>query len=113
MRGNAIDLAIGLVIGTAFTGVVNVLVNGILMPPLGLLLGGADFTDLFVVLKRGLEDPGPYASLEAAQAAGAVTINYGLLVNALIFFLVVAFAMFLVVKAINRLYKSGAISGKT
>ncbi|MGH2582852.1 MAG: large conductance mechanosensitive channel protein MscL, partial [Anaerolineales bacterium] len=76
MRGNAIDLAIGLVLGSAFTSIVNALVNGILMPPLGLLLGGADFKDLFWVLKSG--DPvGPYATLAEAQEAGAVTMNYG------------------------------------
>jgi large conductance mechanosensitive channel len=102
-RGNALDLAIGLVLGTAFSGVVNTLVNGILMPPIGLLLGGADFTDLFVTMKHGTP-AGPYASLLAAEEAGAVTLNYGLFVNALITFIVVAFAMFLLVKSINRLY---------
>lgn len=102
MRGNALDLAIGLVIGTAFTSIVNTLVNGILMPPLGLLLGGADFKDLFVVLKQGIP-PGPYETLAAAQEAAAVTLNYGLFVNALISFIIVAFALFLVVKSINRL----------
>lgn len=111
MRGNALDLAIGLVIGSAFTSIVNTLVNGILMPPLGLLLGGADFADLFLVLKPG-QAPGPYATLAAAQEAGAVTLNYGELANAIITFLIVAFAMFLVVKALNRLYKEGAVTGK-
>lgn len=103
MRGNAIDLAIGLVLGSAFTSIVNTLVNGILMPPIGLLLGGADFKDLFLVLKAG-ELPAPYTTLEAAQQAGAVTLNYGQLGTAIINFIVVAFAMFLLVKAINRLY---------
>lgn len=111
MRGNALDLAIGLVIGSAFTTIVNTLVNGILMPPIGLLLGGADFSDLFLVLKPG-EVAGPYATLAEAQEAGAVTLNYGELTNAIITFLVVAFAMFLVVKAINRVYKQEAVSGK-
>lgn len=107
VKGNALDLAIGLVIGTAFTGVVNTLVNGILMPPLGLLLGGADFKDLFVVLKYGVP-PGPYETLIAAQEAGAVTWNYGLFANALISFVIVAFALFLIVKSINRMNRSSS-----
>jgi large conductance mechanosensitive channel len=111
LRGNALDLAIGLVIGAAFTSIVDTLVNGVLMPPLGLLLGGADFTDLFIVLEHG-EPSGPYQSLALAQEAGAVTLNYGLLVNALVSFVVIAFALFLVVKSINRLYREGAVSGQ-
>lgn len=111
MRGNALDLAIGLVLGTAFTTIVNTLVNGILMPPLGLLLGGADFADLFLVLKPGAI-PAPYATLAAAQEAGAVTVNYGLFANSIISFIIVAFALFLVVKSINRLYRQGSVSGK-
>jgi large conductance mechanosensitive channel len=105
-RGSALDLAIGLILGTAFTGIVNTLVNGILMPPLGLLLGGADFTDLFLVLKQGVP-PGPYLTLEAAQAAGAVTLNYGLFGNALIYFIIVALALFFLVRSLNRLYAVG------
>ena len=112
MRGNAIDLAIGLVLGSAFTGIVNILVNGMLMPPIGLVLGGANFKDLFLVLKSG-EVAGPYATLIAAQEAGAVTVNYGELVTALINFVIVAFALFLVVKAINRLYKPASVTGKS
>ena len=111
LRGNMLDLAVGLVIGLAFTSVVNVLVSDILLPPLGLLLGGADFTNLFVVLKEGAM-PGPYLTLAAAQEAGAVTWNYGLLVNAIIYFLVVAFALFIVVNGINRLTKRGAERNK-
>ncbi|MCW5875692.1 MAG: large conductance mechanosensitive channel protein MscL [Anaerolineales bacterium] len=110
VRGNAIDLAIGLVIGSSFTSIVNTLVNGVLMPPIGLLLGGADFKDLFLVLKPG-EDAGPYVTLEAAQQAGAVTLNYGELVTAIIQFLIVAFALFMVVKALNRLH-AGSATGK-
>ncbi len=111
MRGNVLDLAIGLVIGSAFTPIVDTLVNGIIMPPIGLLLGGADFTDLFMVLQAG--DPaGPYASLIEATEAGAVTINYGLFINTVVTFIVVVFAMFLLVKAINRFYKEGSVSGK-
>jgi large conductance mechanosensitive channel len=111
MRGNAIELAIGLVIGTSFTQIVNVLVNGILMPPIGLLLGGADFTDLFLVLKQGVP-PGPYQTLADAQTAGAVTLNYGQFGSAILSFLIVALALFLVVKALNRLYK-GSVAGKS
>lgn len=111
LRGNALDLAIGLVIGTAFTGVVNTLVNGILMPPLGLLMGGADFKDLFVILKHGVP-PGPYATLVAAQEAGAVTWNYGAFANAIISFIIVAFALFLVVKSINRLNRRNPKASK-
>jgi large conductance mechanosensitive channel len=111
MRGNVLDLAIGLVVGSAFTPIVDTLVNGIIMPPIGLLLGGADFADLFLVLQAGAP-AGPYASLIEATEAGAVTINYGQFINALVTFLVVVFAMFLLVKAINRFYKEDAVSGK-
>jgi large conductance mechanosensitive channel len=111
MRGNALDLAIGLVIGSAFTGIVNTLVNGVLMPPLGLLFGGADFSDLFLLLKQGVP-PAPYATLAAAQEAGAVTLNYGLLANAILTFVIVAFAMFLIVKGMNRLARSESLTGK-
>ncbi|MBX3046774.1 MAG: large conductance mechanosensitive channel protein MscL [Anaerolineales bacterium] len=105
-RGNAMDLAVGLILGTAFTGIVNTLVNGVLMPPLGLVLGGADFKDLYVLLKPG--DPsGPYATLEAAKEAGAVTLNYGEFANALIHFLIVAIALFFLVRGLNRLYNLG------
>ncbi|QYK50752.1 MAG: large conductance mechanosensitive channel protein MscL [Anaerolineales bacterium] len=105
-RGNAMDLAVGLILGTAFTGIVNTLVNGVLMPPLGLVLGGADFKDLYVLLKPG--DPsGPYATLEAAKEAGAVTLNYGEFANALIHFLIVAIALFFLVRGLNRLYSLG------
>jgi large conductance mechanosensitive channel len=97
-RGNVMDLAVGIVIGAAFTSVVNSFVNDILMPPIGLLSGGVDFTNLFINLS-GEE----YASLAAAQEAGAPTINYGLFFNAIISFLIVAFAVFLLVKSYNRL----------
>lgn len=98
MRGNVIDLAVGIIIGAAFTTIVNSLVNDIIMPPLGLLIGGIDFSNFFVTLKGG-----SYPTLEAAKAAGAVTINYGLFVNAIIRFVIVAFAIFILVKQINRL----------
>ena len=100
MRGSVIDLAVGIIIGAAFTTIVNSLVNDIIMPPLGLLLGGIDFTDFFVTLKGG-----SYPTLAAAKAAGAVTINYGVFVNAVIRFVIVAFAIFIVVKQINRLHR--------
>src|SRR5438309_1801774 len=98
MRGNVIDLAVGIIIGAAFTTIVNSLVNDILMPPLGLLIGGIDFSDFFVTLKGG-SNP----TLAAAKAAGAVTINYGLFINAIIRFVIVAFAIFILVKQINRI----------
>ena len=100
MRGNVIDLAVGIILGAAFTTIVNSLVNDILMPPLGLLLGGVDFSNFFITLKGS---GGPYATLEAAKAAGAVTINYGLFINAVIRFVIVAFAIFMLVKQVNRL----------
>lgn len=102
MRGNMIDLAVGIIIGGAFGGLVKALVDLILMPPIGLLIGGVDFSNLFLVLRSG--DPvGPYASLEAANKAGAVLIGYGAFINTLINFLIVAFAVFLVVKGVNKL----------
>ena len=98
MRGSVIDLAVGVVIGASFTAIVNSLVRDIIMPPIGLLLGGIDFSNLFVVLK------GTHAAtLEAAQHAGAVTINYGQFINTIINFLIIAFALFLVLRWINRL----------
>ena len=97
MRGNVIDLAVGIIIGAAFTTIVNSLVNDIIMPPLGLLIGGIDFSNFFVTLKGG-----SFPTLEAAKAAGAVTMNYGLFINAVIRFVIVAFAIFILVKQINR-----------
>jgi large conductance mechanosensitive channel len=98
MRGNVIDLAVGIIIGAAFTTIVNSLVNDIIMPPLGLLIGGIDFSNFFLTLKGG-----SFPTLEAAKGAGAVTMNYGLFINAIIRFVIVAFAIFLLVKQINRL----------
>ncbi len=102
MRGNVVDMAVGIVIGAAFGAIVKSLVSDLLMPPIGLLLGKADFSNLFVVLKEG-QTAGPYASLADAQKVGAVTVNYGLFVNSLISFLSVAFAVFMVIRAINRM----------
>jgi large conductance mechanosensitive channel len=99
MRGNVVDLAVGLILGAAFTTIVNSLVKDIVMPPIGLVLGGIDFSNFFVTLKGG-----SYPTLEAAKTAGAVTVNYGLFINAIINFTIVAFAVFLLVKQINRLH---------
>jgi large conductance mechanosensitive channel len=102
MRGNVIDLAVGIIIGAAFTAIVNSLVNDVLMPPLGLLIGGIDFSDFFITLKG----QGGYATLDQAKNAGAVTLNYGLFINSIIKSLIVAFAVFILVKQINRLQKA-------
>lgn len=102
IRGNVIDMAVGIIIGAAFNGIVQSLVNDVLTPPLGLLTGNVDFANLFIVLQAG-DPPPPYSTLQAAQQAGAVTINYGVFLNTLISFLLVAFAVFLLVRYINRL----------
>ncbi len=98
MRGNVVDLAVGIILGAAFTTIVNSLVSDIIMPPIGLAIGGIDFSNLFVTLRGG-----SYPTVEAAKAAGAVTVNYGLFLNAVLRFVIVAFAVFLLVKQINRL----------
>ena len=106
MKGNLVDMAVGITIGAAFGAFAASFVADIFSPPLGLLLGGVDFTNLFVVLKDGVKAAGPYATLAAAKEAGAVTLNYGLFLNAVLNFLIVAFAMFMVVKAVNRLRRA-------
>jgi len=98
MRGNVVDLAVGIILGAAFTTIVNSLVSDIIMPPIGLAIGGIDFSNLFVTLRGD-----SYPTVEAAKAAGAVTVNYGLFLNAGLRFVIVAFAVFLLVKQINRL----------
>jgi large conductance mechanosensitive channel len=103
-RGNVIDMAVGIIIGGAFGTIVISFVNDILMPPIGLLLGDVDFSNLFVVLKEG-SPPAPYTTVTLAQEAGAVTINYGIFINAIISFLIVAFALFLVIRSMNRLQR--------
>ena len=104
LRGNVVDMAVGIIIGAAFGTIVKSLVDDIIMPPIGLLLGGVDFANLFALLKGG--DPsGPYASLADAQAAGAVTINYGVFFNSVISFVIVTCVMFLLIRAINQLKK--------
>ena len=103
MRGNVLDLAVGIIIGAAFGTIVKSLVDDVLMPPIGLALGNVDFSNLFVLLKEGAKAAPPYASLADAKAAGAVTINYGQFINNVVTFIIVAFAVFIVVRAANRL----------
>jgi len=104
LRGNVVDMAVGIIIGVAFGTIIKSLVSDIIMPPIGLLLGSVDFTNLFVVLKEGAST-GPYTVLADAQAAGAVTINYGIFLNTIISFIIIAFAIFLVIRKINKLKK--------
>ena len=101
MKGNVLDMAIGIIIGGAFSPIVKSLVDDVLMPPIGLLLGDVDFSNLFLVIRAG-ESPGPFSTLAAAQEAGAVTVNYGLFINSIVTFLIVAFAVFMMVKTFNR-----------
>ena len=102
MRGNVIDMAVGIIIGAAFGTIVNSLVQDVIMPPIGLLLGNVDFPNIFAVLKEG-KVAGPYASVAAAKSAGAVTVNFGVFVNTIISFILIAFAVFLLVRTINRM----------
>lgn len=101
-RGNVVDLAIGIMVGGAFAPIAKSLVDDVFMPPIGLVLGGVDFKDFFWVLKQG-KPPEPYITLEAAKAAGAVTLKYGQFLNALLTFFIVAFIAFLIVRMVNRL----------
>ena len=107
MRGNVVDMAVGIIIGGAFGTIVKSLVDDVLMPPIGLALGGVDFSNFFVVLKDG-NPAGPYAALAAAKDAGAVAVRYGLFVNAIISFLIVAFALFMVIRGMNQMRKQEA-----
>jgi large conductance mechanosensitive channel len=113
MRGNVIDLAVGIIIGGAFGTIVKSLVDDVIMPPIGLALGNVDFSDLFLLLKTGPKAAAPYSTLAEAQAAGAVTINYGLFINSVITFLIVAFAIFLLIRAINRIKPPAAPAPST
>ena len=108
MRGNVMDLAVGVIIGAAFGAIVKSLVDDLIMPPLGLVTGGVDFSDKYLLLKDGATAAAPYASLAAAKEAGAVTLNYGLFLNNILTFLIVALAIFVLVRAINRLYQQPA-----
>jgi large conductance mechanosensitive channel len=102
MKGSMVDMAVGIIIGAAFGTIISSLVADIIMPPIGLLLGNVDFANLFVLLKEG-KVPGPYGSLAIAKAAGAVTLNYGVFINTIVSFLIVAFSVFLIVRNINKL----------
>jgi large conductance mechanosensitive channel len=108
MRGNVVDLAVAVVIGGAFGAIVKSLVDDIIMPPIGLVIGHLDFSNLFVVLKAGEKAAPPYATVAEAHAAGAVTLNYGAFINNVVGFLIVALAIFLMVRTINRLYAKPA-----
>jgi large conductance mechanosensitive channel len=102
MRGNVMDMAVGIIIGAAFSPIVGSLVGDVIMPPIGLLLGNVDFSNLFLVLKDGAT-AGPYISMPAAKAAGAVSINYGTFINTIINFVIVAFAIFMMIRVMNKM----------
>ena len=103
VKGNVVDMAVGIIIGAAFGTIVKSLVADVIMPPIGLLLGGVDFENLFIVLKAGADVAGPYETLALAKEAGAVTMNIGVFINTIISFLIVAFAVFMVIRNINKL----------
>jgi len=109
VKGNVVDMAVGIIIGAAFGTIVKSLVDDVIMPPIGLLLGNVDFSNLFVVLKEGAT-AGPFATVALAKAAGAVTLNYGMFINTVISFLIVAFAVFMLVKNINRLKREKEVA---
>ena len=110
MRGNVVDMAVGIIIGAAFGTVVKSLVADMIMPPIGLLLGNVDFANLFILLKPG-NPAGPYLALAEAQKAGAVTINYGAFINTIISFIIVAFAVFLLIRSLNRIKNQRGAGG--
>ena len=107
MRGNVVDMAVGIIIGAAFGTIVASFVGDVMMPIIGLFAGGVDFSNQFVLLKEGAT-PGPYPSLAAAKEAGAVTLAYGVLINTIVNFLIVAFALFLLIKAVNSMKRQEA-----
>jgi large conductance mechanosensitive channel len=107
MRGNVLDLAVGVIIGAAFGSVVKSLVDDVIMPPLGIVTGGVDFSEKYMLLKEGAA-AGPYVTLAAAKEAGAVTLNYGAFLSNILTFLIVALAVFVLVRAVNRLYRKPA-----
>ena len=107
MKGNVVDMAVGIIIGAAFGTIVKSLVADVIMPPIGLLLGNVDFSNLFILLKEGTT-AGPFASIADAQKAGAVTLNYGMFINTIISFVIVAFAIFLVIRGLNKLKREEA-----
>ena len=108
LRGDVLDLAVGIIIGGAFGTIVKSLVDDVIMPPIGLALGNLDFSNLFVLLKPGEKAPPPYATIAQAHDAGAVTLNYGQFINNVVTFIIVAFAVYLVVRAANRLKPADA-----
>ncbi len=110
MRGHVVDMAVGIIIGGAFGTIVKSMVNDVIMPPIGLLLGGVDFSNFFLVLKDGAKAASPYVALADAQSAGAVTISYGLFLNAVISFLIVAIAVFMLVRSLNALRRKEEVS---
>jgi large conductance mechanosensitive channel len=113
MRGNVLDLAVAFIMGGAFGTIVKSLVDDVIMPPIGLALGNVDFSNLFVLLKEGAKAPAPYATLAEAKAAGAVTMNYGLFVNSIISFVIVALAVFFLVRMANRMMPKPAAAVTT
>ena len=104
MRGSVVDLAVGVIIGAAFGGIIKSMVDDVIMPPIGLATGGVDFANKFIVLKEGTKAAAPYASLADAKDAGAVTLNYGLFINQIVTFLIVAACIFLIIRVINRMH---------
>jgi large conductance mechanosensitive channel len=108
LKGNVIDMAVGIIIGAAFGTIVSSLVKDVIMPPIGMLIGNVDFSNLFLVLKDG-SVPGPNSSLDVAQKAGAVSINYGMFVNHVISFLIVAFAVFMMIRSVNKMKKAEVV----
>jgi large conductance mechanosensitive channel len=108
LRGNVLDMAVGIIIGAAFGSIITSLVADVIMPPIGLLLGNVDFSNLFIVLKEGATTAAPYASLAAAKQAGAVTMNIGVFINTIISFLIVASAIFLLIRSVNKLHQKQA-----
>lgn len=102
MRGNVVDMAVGIIIGAAFGTIINSLVQDVIMPPIGLLLGNIDFSNIFLVLKEG-KVPGPYETLAAAKTAGAVSMNIGIFINTIISFIIIAFSVFLLIRSVNKL----------
>ena len=113
IRGNVVDMAVGIIVGGAFGTIARSLVDDVIMPPIGLLLGGVDFQDFYLVLREGTEAAAPYASLDQAQAAGAVTLNWGVFINNVLSFLIVAAAVFFLVKGMNRLQRERDEGGET
>jgi large conductance mechanosensitive channel len=105
MKGNVIDLAVGIIIGAAFGTIVRSLVDDVIMPPIGYILGNVDFSNLFVTIKDGVKAAGPYETLQAAKDAGAVTVNYGVFINTMVSFLIVSFSVFMLVKFLSALKK--------